>query len=173
MRTVLVIFHSRGGTSRRAARLLAAQQAWPTGEVVEERPRSGIGGTLACVIDSLLRRHPPVRYVGPDPGDFDLVVLVSPIWAWRLSGPMRSFASAHGRRLRSYAVLSTMGAGGAANAEAELRRLTGRSPVLCAAVLARHVEDGSCATTLEAFGDTLAGERFGAQPPPALSAQVP
>lgn len=43
------------------------------------------------VLDSLLRRRPGIRYQGPDPADFRAVVLVSPIWMYRLAGPMRSF----------------------------------------------------------------------------------
>ena len=86
---ILVVFYSYTGTSRRLVQLLCSQLGWPSGEIVEERTRSGASGTLRCMADSLLRRQPRIRYQGPDPRDFGTVVLVSPIWAYRLASPMR------------------------------------------------------------------------------------
>ncbi|MEO8656503.1 MAG: flavodoxin, partial [Ramlibacter sp.] len=105
MDTILVVCYSYTGTTRRLARLLCSHQGWPLGEIVEEHPRSGAFGTLRCVLDSLLRRHPAVRYEGPDPADFHTVVLVSPVWMYRLAGPMRSFVARHREALRHVAVI--------------------------------------------------------------------
>lgn len=70
------------------------QQSWPVGAVLELRPRAGAWGTLRCVLDSLLRRRPSVRYLGPPIEEFDSVILVAPIWLGRLAGPMRGRTSA-------------------------------------------------------------------------------
>ena len=158
MPSTLIVFYSYTGTSRRVAQLLAAQQGWPVGEVVEERPRSGAVGTWRCLLDSLLGREPPIRYEGPEPGGFDQVVLVAPVWLYQLAGPMRSFVTHHSLRLRRYAVATTMNASGADNAEAEIERLLRQAPLLTAVFRARSVEDGSCADALQAFGDVLAGK---------------
>src|SRR5665647_2974058 len=97
--------------------------------VTDERPasqqrvghaaqRAGPTGTLRCVADSLLRRRPLIRYDGPGPGKFEAVVLVSPIWIYRLAGPMRSFVADRVADLKRVAVVSVMGAQGASNAVA-------------------------------------------------------
>ena len=155
MDRTLVVFYSYTGTSRRLVQLLCSQLGWPSGEVVEERARSGASGALRCVADSLLRRQPPIRYQGPDPADFGTVVLVSPIWAYRLASPMRSFVADRRDDLQQIAVLSVMGGSGAPNAVAEIGHLLGRAPLLAAAFTTREVEDGSCAGRLEAFGHAL------------------
>lgn len=153
MDSVLVVCYSYTGVSLRAAQLLCAQEGWPLGMVLDERPR----GALRCILDSLLRRCPAIRYDGPDPGDFRSVVLVSPIWAGRLAGPMRSFVARHGEALGRVAVISTMGSSGAATAVAEIATLLGQEPVCSAAFTQKAVSDGSCTSGLLAFGERLRG----------------
>jgi hypothetical protein len=155
MASTLVVFYSYTGTSRELARLMAAQQGWPLGEIVDLDRRAGAQGTWRCLLDSLLRRHPAIRYQGPDPSGHDTVVLVSPIWAYRLAGPMRSFVAQQAGALRRVAVVSVMGSAGAVNAVAEISHLLGRVPVDSAAFTSREVLDGSCAPRLQAFGDDL------------------
>lgn len=174
MSGILVVVYSYTGTSRRVADLLCSQHGWCMAEIAEVRPRSGALGTLRCVLDSLLRRQPAIRYDGPTPKDFDTVVLVSPIWALQLAGPMRSFVARRRDHLPEVAVLSVMGGEGAPNAVAEIARLIGRVPVLSAAVTMREVDDGSCATRLQAFGTALnsANDPKAAVRPVTLSPQA-
>lgn len=155
MDTILVVCYSLTGTGRRLAELLCSHHGWPLGEVVEEHPRAGATGTLRCVLDSILRRHPAVRYEGPDPADFRTVVLVAPIWMYRLAGPMRSFVAARRDALRHVALVFTMGFGGASNAVAEVAQLVGRAPILVGTFTAREVETGTGTSRLLAFGSAL------------------
>jgi len=168
MDRILVVFYSYTGTSRRLVQLLCSQLGWTSGEIVEEQPRSGASGTLRCVVDSLLRRQPHIRYLGPDPRDFGTVVLVSPIWVYRLASPMRSFVAGRRNDLQQIGVVSVMGGSGAPNAVAEIGHLLGRAPLLATAFTTREVEDGSYAGRLEAFGHALqAASRQGSPVRPA------
>lgn len=155
MDSILVVCYSYTGTTRRLAQLLCSHHGWPLGEVLDEGPRAGVGGTWRCFLDSMLRRHPEVRYLGPDPGDFHTVVLMSPIWVYRLAGPMRSFIASRRNALRRVAVISTMGSAGASNAVAEIAHVLGKSPILADAFTTREIEDGSGTARLIAFGDRL------------------
>lgn len=151
----LVVFYSCTGTCRKLARLLGAQMGWPVGEIVEARPRAGRCGMLRCVAESLLRRRPRIRYAGPDPRQFGIVVLVSPVWFYGLASPMRSFVAAHRDDLRHVAVVSAMDSRGGTGAAAAIEQLLGREPLVATAFSARAVDDGSCAPRLLAFGHSL------------------
>ena len=164
MDSILVVCYSYTGVSREAARQLCAEHGWPLGEIRERVPRAGGGGYLRCLFDSLLRRRPDIRYEGPDPADFRTVVLVSPIWAWRLCGPMRSFVTGYRESLGRVAVLSTMGGSGAVNAVAEIAHLLGRAPVHADAVLQREVEQGTARARLANFADALQPHSTATQP---------
>jgi len=152
---ILVVTYSYTGTCRQLAQWLCSAQDWPLVEVTEAKPRSGVLGTWRCVIDSLLYRRPEIRYEGPSLREFKAVVLVAPIWAYRLASPMRSFVASRRDELPDVAVVSAMGGRGAPNAVAEIGRLLGRSPILSTAFTAREIEDGSCAARLQAFGKAV------------------
>lgn len=151
MDSFLVVCYSHTGVSRRAAELACSHHGWPLGEITEVKAR----GTWRCVLDSLLRRQPEIRYHGPAPGDYRTVVLVAPIWMYRLAGPMRSFVVRNKDALRRVAVVSTMNSGGASNAVAEIAGLLGHGVVDAAAFTSREIEDGSGTARLLAFCDAL------------------
>ncbi|WP_332813572.1 flavodoxin family protein [Ramlibacter sp.] len=169
MDTIMVACYSHTGVSRRAALLLCAHNGWPLGEITDARPGRG---TWRCVLDSLLRRQPEIRYEGPDPGDFRTVVLVAPIWMYRLAGPMRSFVARHKEALRRVVVVSTMNSGGASNAVGEIAHALGHGIVEAAAFTQREIEDGSGTARLLAFGEALQPGSTATQPmrQPARSA---
>ena len=151
MNKVLVVTYSHTGTSRKLSRLLCSLQGWEMAEIGDERPR----GNFRCILDSMLRRCPPIRYDGPNPRRFDTVVLVAPIWAGRLAGPMRSFVSSRRDLLPDVALVSVMGGKGAPDAVAEIGKRLGRAPILSAAFTTAEVEDGSFRPRLRAFGQAV------------------
>jgi hypothetical protein len=151
MNKVLVVTYSHTGTGRTLARLLCSLQGWQMAEIADERPR----GNFRCILDSMLRRCPPIRYDGPNPRRFDTVVLVSPIWAGRLAGPMRSFVDSRRALLPDVAVVSVMGGQGAPDAVAEIGKRLGRAPILSAAFTKAEVEDGTFARRLQEFGQAV------------------
>ena len=155
MSKILVVFYSCTGTSRRVAELLCSQQGWPMAEIVDARPRRGVLGSLRCVVESIFKLRPDIGYEGPMPRDFDAVVLVSPIWALQLAGPMRSFVARRRDHIPDVAVMSVMGGQGAPNAAAEIARLIGHAPLLSSSVTQREVDDGSYAARLGAFGTAV------------------
>lgn len=161
MDSILVVCYSHTGVSRRAAQLLCSHHGWPLGEVHDARPGRG---NWRCMLDSMLRRHPEVRYEGPPPADFRTVVLVAPIWMYRLAGPMRSFVARERESLPRVAVVSTMNAAGASNAVAEIAHLLGHGVIHAGAFTSREIEDGSGTARLLAFGDALQPGSTATQP---------
>ena len=174
MSKILVVCYSYTGTSLELARELCGQQGWQKAEIALVHPRSGPSGYWRCVLDSLLRSRPEIRYDGPPPREFEAVVLISPIWAFRLASPMRSFVARRRDHLPEVAVLSVMGGAGAPNAVAEVARLLDRAPIHSAAFTMKEVEEGDCRERLRSFAsalrDALASKRR--TPPAGLSPQT-
>ncbi len=150
---VLIVHYSFTGTCRRIGEALQARFGWAAGEITDAVPGRG---NWRCVLDSLLRRRPSIRYAGPAIRSFDTVVLVAPIWVYRLAGPMRAFVTEHRGELPSVVLVTAMGGRGAPNALAEVTDILGRPPALFLPLTTREVEDGSFVERLEGFRGDIA-----------------
>ena len=153
MPDVLVVFHSRSGHCRTLAESLSQKRGWSLGEVAYLQGAQSYG---QCARDALLRREPEIRYKGPNPSGFEVVVMVSPVWCWSLCPPMRSFVRSMHGKLAEVAVVSCMGGSGASNALGEIQRLTHRKAVASLALRQDQVESGRHADALQAFADEVA-----------------
>lgn len=153
MADVLVVFHSRSGRCRLLAEALGKQRAWSVGEVAYLAGAQSYGH---CAADALLRREPEIRYTGPNPARYEVVVLVTPIWCWRLCPPMRSFVRSMHGKLSRVAVLTCMGGSGAANAVREIERLVHRPAVATLALRQAEVDAGFHTDRLRGFADEVA-----------------
>ncbi|MGR4870456.1 flavodoxin family protein [Variovorax sp. LARHSF232] len=174
MSKILVICYSYAGTCLYLARELCSLQGWHRGEITLARPRGGKLGYWRCVLDSLLRRTPEIRYNGAPPLKYEAVVLISPIWAFRLASPMRSFVTRRRDHLPEVAVISVMGGAGAPNAVAEVGQLLGRAPIHSAVFTMQEVEQGDCRARLRSFAGELrnALDSKRRAPPAGLSPQA-
>ena len=152
MARVLIVVHSRTGHCRRLARSLAEARRWT---LAEDDYLDGGADYGRCALDALLRRRPRIRYGGPNPATFDAVVLVSPVWCWRLSPPMRGFVRDMRGKLTNVGVVSCMGGSGAGNALAEVERLVGRRAIGHVAFRQSEVEAGRYVEALKAFADAV------------------
>lgn len=151
MLPVLVVYYSCTGTARRAAQQLASHRQWAIGEIRDPQPP----GVRRCSLEYLLRRRPGFQYDGPPPAGFRAVVVVAPIRAGRLAGPVRSFLRQHAHELEDVALVPIMRSSGATRAFREAAGLLGRDPIACAGFRQREVDDGSAGERLHAFADAL------------------
>jgi hypothetical protein len=153
---VLAVSYSYTGRCRTLRQALAARLGWSEGEITDRAPGRA---AWRCILDSLLRRKPRIRYTGPALDGFDAVVLIAPIWAQRLASPMRTFVNDCWPQIPTIALVSVMGGDGAPDALAEVTRLLGRAPAVFASFTQREVDDGSFAGHIEALGRALAQAR--------------
>lgn len=153
----LVVYYSFTGTSRLLAKALSEFQSWPLAEVQDLEPRLGWTGNMRCVLDSLLRRQPDICFPEQDLKAYDLVILIAPIWSFRLASPMRSFVSRYRDQLPDVAVISVTGAYtcGASNSSAEIGYLLGRAPISSMVFNPHEIENGIFSNRVNAFGKAL------------------
>ncbi|AGW90101.1 MULTISPECIES: flavodoxin family protein [Cupriavidus] len=158
MTQAAIVFYSRTGTVRQVAEAVAARSGWPLAEVADVKSRAGILGDLRCVIDNLFHRQVEYRYGGPALDRCEHVVVLAPVWMGRLAAPMRSFLAASvatpplaGR----VSAICIMAARGGFQAEAEIARLTGKTPAPALVLLERDVLSGDAAAEIDDFVQAL------------------
>jgi len=155
MADVLVAYFSRSGVTERLAVQLAAKLGADVEPVKPLAPYAGAGGYLKGVWHSLFRRTPLVD-CRRDPADYAVVIIGSPVWAGRLSAPMRSYLARFRGRIGSVAAFWVSGSGLAYKAvSGEIERLTGRAPLATASLAERDAGTGVADAKLEALAQVL------------------
>jgi len=151
----LIVFYSRTGTTRQAAQQLQQLTQWPIAEVRELRARVGFSGDLRCVIDSLLARPAPFVYEGPALGDYDRVVLLTPIWLGHMASPLRGFLADQFHDVRkarpALSLVCVMGGRGAFRAAAEVATIADHCPAPTLALREDEVLSGASFKSLQSL----------------------
>jgi flavodoxin len=149
---ILVVFYSRTGTTRKIANALTVALQCDVEEIVlAEDPRSFLGTAIAA-----LRRRPArIAAASHDPSSYDLVVIGTPVWAWSVSSPVRTYMVENARRLPQVAFYCTLGGRGDKRALAQMQELAGKVPRATVAFGAHDVLAGRYPAALGQFVDAL------------------
>jgi menaquinone-dependent protoporphyrinogen IX oxidase len=153
--TPLIAFHSRTGYTRQIAETLAGECNAVVDEISPLHERNGILGYLRCALEARAGAMPAIMAARRDPAEYELVIVGTPIWAWSLASPVRSYLREHGHKLRRVAFFCTMGGAGAENAFGEMRDLCGKVPVATLAVTNREIDARRQQPALDAFVKAL------------------
>jgi flavodoxin len=128
-RKTLVVCFSRSGHTRQVAQEIALRHGADLEIITEPGDRIGTRGYLRCVWESLTGASPPIHAAKRDPAAYDLVIVGTPIWAFGLASPVRSYVRRYAHAFRRVAFFCTEGGAGERRAFDELRRLCRKEPV--------------------------------------------
>jgi flavodoxin len=152
---VLVVYYSRTGATRRLAEALAKALRADIEPIVDCANRSGIFGYLRSVAESLQKRSAPIKPMKTDPASYDLVVIGTPVWAWSVSSPVRSYLAANKERLPDVAFFCTMGGRGSERTFEEMQAVAGKAPRAGCIATAREMASDAYGTHIAQFQEQL------------------
>jgi len=147
----LIVFYSRTGCTRRAAHELAAQLGADTEELREAADRSGPGGYLLAGRDAMQKRPAVLQPTTRQPGDYDLVIIGTPVWAFTMCPAIRTWLSRESGRMRRAAVFCTQGGCGAERTLREMEQMLGRPPVARLILRDKDIRGGGCVDARTTF----------------------
>ncbi|MFC4762900.1 flavodoxin family protein [Dyella koreensis] len=155
MPSILVVYYSRSGTTRRVAGQLAEKLGADLLAVQDTQPRRGLSGYLRSVLEVMSRSLPAIVPTCTPLSSYDLIVLGAPVWMGRLSSPMRRFLNDHAPQIRKAAFFTTMGGKDAQRAFADMQELLGQPPMATLAITHAKVIHGQCLAPIRDFADEL------------------
>jgi flavodoxin len=156
MQHTLVAYFSRTGYTRKVAEEIAARCGADLDDIQGVRDRSGILGYLRSAREALNRTLVDIRPATRDPGDYELVVLGTPVWAGHVCSPMLAYLTANRARFRRVAFFATEGGSGAEKVFREMADLCGQQPVASAVFRDREIDASGYAEELDRFVRTVA-----------------
>ena len=142
MSSILVVFHSRTGHTRRVAKALAERLNADLDEIVVHQRRDGPLGYARCALEGLAGCAASVKATKHDPSRYERVIIGTPIWFWSLSSPVRAWVQSRHLGDAQLAFFCTMGGSGADHAFEQLESVCGRAPQATLALTEAQVASG-------------------------------
>jgi menaquinone-dependent protoporphyrinogen IX oxidase len=87
----LIIYYSRTGNSKLISQVLQKELNAQVLEVKDLEDRSGALGYAGAGFDGFFDRHTTIEPTKADLSPYSNIVIVSPIWNWKLSTPIHTF----------------------------------------------------------------------------------
>lgn len=157
---VLVVFFSTGNSTKRVAEDLAALLGADLERIVETRTRKwGFFGFMRAGAASSFGRATRIEPPARDPAAYEAVVVCTPVWAWHMAPPIRSWLRLNKGNLPGIAAYITVsGDTDPAKIVAAMAKESGTQPTVFAGFADRDFEDGNRALYIEKIGSIV--DRF-------------
>jgi flavodoxin len=173
MKRILVVCYSRTGHTRRVAEAIAQHCDADVDWIKDRDARQGPIGYLRSLWQAVFHRKPWIRPARRNVADYSLVIVGTPVWAWNIASPVRSYLHRYGDRCRRVAFFCTYGGAGADKVLDNLQALSGKRAVATLALSQRLVDKGLFGVAVEQFvrrfngsrgsgGDSVSGARLAA-----------
>ena len=109
MSSILCIYYSRTGNTRRAMKEIAIALDAEMVAISDEQERDGWRGYLHCGMDAMRKSTHPLRpFVTEKPiEEYDLVIIGTPVWAGRCASPVRGLLKRRGLEMNKVAYVLT------------------------------------------------------------------
>lgn len=106
---VLVVYYSRTGNTGLVAEAIAESLNSNVEEIKDKRDRTGAIGYLRSGYEALFKKLTEIQPINKNPEEYDLVIIGSPVWAGRLSSPVRTYMTEQSRKIKNTAFFATCG----------------------------------------------------------------
>jgi menaquinone-dependent protoporphyrinogen IX oxidase len=117
----LVVYFSRTGNTQALAEQIAHACSADLEDIQEGRYHLGAFGYLRALADATRHQEVPIRPSEFDPADYDLVAVGTPIWAWNMASPVRSYLTRHRGLFRNLALFCTYSGAGESKVFSEMQ----------------------------------------------------
>lgn len=152
---ILVVFYTRTNHTRTVAESIVKECGADVLQIKDAHSRQGVFGYLLSGADALFKRLGRIQPVNIDAGDYDLIVLGTPVWLFSLSSPVRTYIAEHASSFNQVAFFCTEGGSGGERAFQQMSAMIGRNPVATMEVTETDFKNGSDEIKLALFTDSI------------------
>jgi len=137
---ILVVYFSRTGNTKKIAESIAEELSCDIEEIVDTKNRSGALGFMRSGKDAMRKSLTKIKDVKCDLSAYDLAIIGTPVWAGRLSTPIRTFIHQYTDQLRRLAFFATHSGDDAQNAFTDMEEISGKKPICILSLTAKEVK---------------------------------
>jgi flavodoxin len=151
MTKCLVAYYSWNGNTAKVARALAEFLSADVEEIRDAKRRSGFFAFLRSASEASREKPAPILPLSRNAGDYDILILGSPVWAQKMASPVRSYILRERQRVKNLALFCTLGGAGGETVLASMEAACGRRPVANLQVREADFKSGAWKDLVEDF----------------------
>jgi len=106
---VLVVYFTQGAATRTVAEDLAALTGADVEVIIEKKTRKGFFGFMGAGMNASFKTATPIEKPVYDPANYDTVFVCTPVWAWNLCPPVRTWLRMFNGSVRKAAFATVSG----------------------------------------------------------------
>jgi flavodoxin len=151
----LVAYYSRTGNTKKVGKALA-EKINADIEAIESNTKDK--GMANLAMQAFMRIHAKISATTKDAASYDLVVIGSPVWAGKMSSPIRTYLAKNKNKFTSVAFFCTHGnpdSEGSVKMLESMESLSGKKAAAVLDVAAGDVESGAYVEKVTRFADAL------------------
>lgn len=147
----LVVYYSRTNTTKQVGDEIASMMGADVEEIVSVDKRSGPIGYLKSGREASMKKPAKIGKTSKDPSGYDMVIIGTPVWAWNISSPVRTFLMEQMKGVKNTAFFCTQGGSGAEKAFKEMEGITGLKPQATLVLTTKEVKQGKTEAMVKEF----------------------
>lgn len=152
---VIVVYFSRTGTTAAAAKAISDRLKCPMLEISCKGYNKGLIGYYFAGRDGMKEKTAPVFGDNESPAKYDVVIIGTPVWAWNLSVPIRSYLRKHKLEIKKAAFFCTRGGSDPQKIFSNMLQELEQAPLVTLALLQKDVKAGKFAKAVDEFIERL------------------
>lgn len=148
---ILIIYYSRTGNTKRIAQELATLLPADIEKIIESEPREGFINWLRAGKDAMQKKISIIAPIKSNIGEYDLLIIGSPVWAFTVPPPIRSFLTQYRSEIKRVAFFATMGGRGDKRAFLHMQEICAKMPLLTETFLEKEIKQNFYQSKLHSF----------------------
>jgi flavodoxin len=161
MNKILIVYYSRTGTTKKVAEVIkeklgpACAGRCDIEEIISAKNRSGVIGYILSGKEATQKTPAEIKPTTKNPDDYDLIILGTPVWAWNISSPMRTYIMQNKEKFKKLSAFCTMGTNGDKRSFTEIENICNQKLVVRLALLTIEVLSPNFKEKVESYCATI------------------
>ena len=136
----MVVYHSRAEITKKVAEAISNLLKCDVERIVEKKNRAGIIGYITAGRDARRRKLTEIEDAKFNPGEYDLTIIGTPVWAANISPAVRTYLTQHKDEFRKTAFFCTC-SGNKGKVFEEMESACGKKPIALLELRRKEVEE--------------------------------
>lgn len=151
----LVVYYSRSGNTREVAQEISSVIESDIEEIIDTKSWSGTMGFLRAGKDAAGHKLTILKDIKNDPGDYDLLIIGTPIWGGNISVPVRTYIAQNSSQFNKVAFFCTAKGSDFIKVFDDMADLSNLVPMATIGITEREVKNVSYKPQIEMFIDEI------------------